>query len=94
MTPLEISAAVNTPGAFCGKRDVPELTQAALQKQYGYVNLLMGEIPRLTDDENGYGPCGKNFIAHVDVPEEVRCAFEQLKTVYGLETRAANPAFA
>lgn len=59
-----------------------------------YVNLLMGEIPRLTDDADGYGPQGKDFIAHVDVPAEVRRAFAQLKTVYGEETRAANPAFA
>ena len=59
-----------------------------------YVNLLMGEIPRLTDDADGYGPQGKGFIAHVDVPVEVRRAFAQLKTVYGEETRAANPAFA
>lgn len=57
-----------------------------------YVNLLMGEVPRLTDDANGYGPCGKNFIAHVDVPAEVRAAHAALQPVYG--TRAANPAFA
>lgn len=25
-------------------------------KMERYINLLMGEIPRLTDDENGYGP--------------------------------------
>ena len=59
-----------------------------------YVELLMGEIPRLTDDADGYGPQGKNFIAHVDVPAEVRRAFAQLQTVYGTATRAANPAFA
>ena len=59
-----------------------------------YVNLLMGEIPRLTDDADGYGPQGKNFIAHVDIPDDVRRAFEYLKTVYGGETRQANPAFA
>lgn len=59
-----------------------------------YVDLLMGEIPRLTDDENGYGPRGKNFIAHVDIPAEVRRAFAALQTVYGTATRAANPAFA
>lgn len=59
-----------------------------------YVNLLMGEIPRLTDDADGYGPRGKNFIAHMDVPAEVRQAFEALQTVYGGETRRANPAFA
>lgn len=59
-----------------------------------YVNLLMGEIPRLSDDENGYGPRGKNFIAHVDVPEAVYCAFELLRNAYGMGTRAANPAYA
>lgn len=59
-----------------------------------YVELLMGEIPRLTDDVNGYGPRGKGFIAHVDVPDAVRRAFAQLQTVYGTQTRAANPAFA
>ena len=58
-----------------------------------YVNLLMGEIPRLTDDENGYGPNGKNFIAHVDIPEAVKIAFEELKFVYGDKTREANPLY-
>lgn len=57
-----------------------------------YVNLLMGEIPRLADDADGYGPRGKNFIAHVDVPTEVRAVHAALQPVYG--TRAANPAFA
>lgn len=59
-----------------------------------YVNLLMGEIPRLADNAEGYGPGGKNFIAHVDIPEDVQNAFELLKTVYGEETRAANPLYA
>lgn len=36
----------------------------------------------------------KGVIAHVDVPADVRRAFAQLQTVYGKETRAANPAFA
>lgn len=58
-----------------------------------YVNLLMGEIPRLTDDKNGYGPNGKNFIAHVDIPETVKIAFEELKLVYGAKTREANPLY-
>lgn len=41
----------------------------------------MGEIPRLSDDANGYGPNGKNYIAHVDIPENVKIAFEELKMV-------------
>lgn len=59
-----------------------------------YVNLLMGEIPRLTDDADGYGPKGKDFIAHVDIPEEVRIAFEELREIYGGDIREANPLFA
>lgn len=74
---------INILGAFCGKRDVDR-----------YVNLLMGEITRLTDDANGYGPLGKNFIAHVDIPEEVQHAFEELRKVYGSQIREANPLYA
>ena len=59
-----------------------------------YISLLMGEIPRLTDDENGYGPNGKQFIAHVDIPENVKEAFTQLRIHYGRRIREANPAFA
>lgn len=42
-----------------------------------YITLLMGEIPRLKDE--GYGPLGKDFLAHVEIPEEVLSAFEALK---------------
>lgn len=57
-----------------------------------YVSLLLGEIPRLTDDENGYGPAGKDFIAHVDIPERVKQAFEALREEYAV--REANPLYA
>lgn len=57
-----------------------------------YISLLMGEIPRLSDEEGGYGPKGKDFIAHVDIPGEVRAAFEELREVYGV--REANPLYA
>ena len=43
-----------------------------------YVALLMGEIPRLS--EEGYGPRGAAFIAHVDIPENVLCAHDRLKS--------------
>ena len=47
-----------------------------------YVNLLLGEIVRLTDDENGYGEKGKGFIAHVDIPVQVKSAFDEVSKVY------------
>ena len=59
-----------------------------------YINLLMGEIPRLRDDRDGYGPEGKQYIAHVDIPESVEIAFSELKNVYGNQIREANPLYA
>lgn len=55
-----------------------------------YISLLLGEIPRLLDNACGYGPNGKNYIAHVDVPVSVLKAFEELKTDYGDLVRVAN----
>ena len=40
-----------------------------------FLDLIIGEIPRLRDDENGYGPNGKSFIAHVDIPQDVEEAW-------------------
>lgn len=59
-----------------------------------YISLLLGEIPRLRDDENGYGPKGKDFIAHVDIPPNVQNAFDELKCNYADLIRVANPEFA
>ena len=46
-----------------------------------YLELIMGEIPRLKDDVNGYGPCGKNFIAHVHVHDEIEEHYNMLKAL-------------
>lgn len=43
-----------------------------------YLSLLLGEVPRLRDDAQGYGPRGKDFIAHVDIPAEVEAAWQHL----------------
>lgn len=59
-----------------------------------YLTLLMGEVPRLVDDENGYGPRGKGFLAHVNVPDEVRSAWGRLAKARPDAVRQANPAFA
>ena len=59
-----------------------------------YITLLLGEIPRLRDDTDGYGPCGKGFIAHEEIPPEVEEAFATLRTAYPHLVRAANPAWA
>ena len=47
-----------------------------------YMSLLLSEIPRLRDDAQGYGPKGRGFIAHVDLPEEVEAAWQRLAERY------------
>ena len=55
-----------------------------------YMKLLMGEIPRLTDNTYGYGPKGKNFISHVDIPEKVQKAYLFLNDKYPQINRPSN----
>lgn len=59
-----------------------------------YITLLLGEIPRLHDTKTGYGPQGQNFIAHIDVPQQVLSAFTYLKQNLAIKAREANPLFA
>lgn len=56
-----------------------------------FISLLLGEVARIRDDENGYGPRGKNFIAHEEIPPQVESAFQFL--TYHYAVRDANPAF-
>jgi hypothetical protein len=44
-----------------------------------FLGLILGEIARLRDDEMGYGPRGKGFIGHVDVPDAVLDAYSRLE---------------
>ncbi|WP_325050383.1 YdcF family protein [Nocardioides terrigena] len=39
-----------------------------------FVDLVLGELRRLRDDERGYGPRGTGFIGHVDLPPEVEAS--------------------
>jgi uncharacterized SAM-binding protein YcdF (DUF218 family) len=48
-----------------------------------FVSLILGEVPRLRDDEKGYGPRGQGFIEHVDVPPQVEAAHGRLARRYG-----------
>jgi hypothetical protein len=58
-----------------------------------YLQLLMGEVDRLTDDEHGYGPRGRDFVVHVDVPAEVRAAADVLRASCGEGGRAPDERF-
>ncbi|KAL4976784.1 hypothetical protein BDW66DRAFT_166261 [Aspergillus desertorum] len=47
-----------------------------------FISLVMGEIPRLRDDEDGYGPRGRGFIPHVEIPVEVEAAWARLRAIF------------
>ena len=86
---VQVNADVKTKSSLIYEKDI-----YGMWDMDRYITLLMGEIPRLSDDENGYGPKGKGFIAHVDIPKEVQDAFEVLKEEYEGYIREANSAYA
>lgn len=47
-----------------------------------FISLILGEIPRLRDDEDGYGPRGRNFISHVEVPVDIEAAWTRLRASF------------
>jgi uncharacterized SAM-binding protein YcdF (DUF218 family) len=53
-----------------------------------FVSLIVGEIPRLIDEPSGYGPKGKDFIEHVEIPDEVLAAHARIAEWSGQSTRA------
>ncbi|KAF4336215.1 DUF218 domain protein [Fusarium beomiforme] len=52
-----------------------------------FMSLLIGEIPRMRDDNAGYGPRGKGSIAHIDIPQYVEDAWRVLGDVLGQKGR-------
>lgn len=55
-----------------------------------YLSLILGELPRLRDDAQGYGPQGKNFIIHVDIPDAVEAAWQHLSADPQLQQALSN----
>lgn len=47
-----------------------------------FLSLLLGEIPRLNDSKDGYGPNGKGFISHVDIPDDIFTAYENVTQIF------------
>lgn len=93
ITPINYAAYAAEVEVRSGKlafRDAPK----GMWSMERYITLLMGEIPRLRDDAEGYGPRGRGFIAHVDVSEEVERAFDFLRKRFPESVRAANPKYA
>lgn len=57
--------------------------RAGLWTMDRFVSLVMGEIPRLRNDENGYGPAGRGYIVAVSIPPEVEATHDRLLGPFG-----------
>ncbi|MBM6593986.1 YdcF family protein [Microvirga pudoricolor] len=66
---------------------------AGLWPMERFLSLILGEIPRLRDDPSGYGPKGRGFIGHVEIPPEVEAAHALLLESVGpgVGDRALQP---
>lgn len=53
----------------------PDIAPGLMWEMDRFLYLVIGEYPRLRDDENGYGPNGNHSIVHVDIPPEVEEAW-------------------
>ncbi|WP_025885358.1 YdcF family protein [Asaia prunellae] len=51
-----------------------------------YLSLLLGEIPRLRDDAQGYGPKGQGFIGHVEIPDFIGADYAILKARFAQQS--------
>ncbi|KAF2120780.1 hypothetical protein BDV96DRAFT_595192 [Lophiotrema nucula] len=71
------------PQVEAGKDNQPVYKDPPVEKENmwpmdRFLELVMGEIPRMRDDANGYGPNGNGSIVHVDIPDEVEVAWQRL----------------
>lgn len=76
---VEVDTLPNGEG-FRYSRDL--LAMQPLWPMEEYIGLVMGEVPRLHDTEQGYGPKGKGYIDHVDIPAPVLDAHRRLATKF------------
>jgi len=53
-------------------------TDASLWSWPRFASLLLGEIPRLRNTPQGYGPRGKGFIAAVEIPPQIEAAYVRI----------------
>jgi uncharacterized SAM-binding protein YcdF (DUF218 family) len=77
-----IRSAVFVPRVEPGPQGMPQLVAGQRQGTWSmerYLGLAMGEMERLHDDENGYGPRGRDYFDHFDVPGEVWGSYLQLR---------------
>jgi uncharacterized SAM-binding protein YcdF (DUF218 family) len=76
-----LSYAVFVPQVEPGPDGMPRFAAGQAEGTWTmerFLALIMGEIRRLRDNEDGYGPKGRNFLPHVEIPEPVIESYQRL----------------
>lgn len=77
--PLFINWPVYRPQLQAGAEPFGPDAPMGLWPRARFLSLLMGEIPRLRNDRQGYGPLGQGFIGEHPIPAEIEHAWQQLR---------------
>jgi len=78
-----LSHAVFVPAVEPGPDGMPRFPAGQDQGTWTmerFLALILGEVRRLRDDEDGYGPRGRNFLPHVEIPAPVIESYERVST--------------
>ncbi|KAF2159759.1 hypothetical protein M409DRAFT_70812 [Zasmidium cellare ATCC 36951] len=75
--PFFVPTVLSSPSGLQFANDIPHDWLWSTDR---FLELILGEIPRLRDDKQGYGPTGKGFIPHVDIPDQVERSWRLLNT--------------
>lgn len=73
-----------------GYNNAPQFANSAMNDWWSseyFLSLVIGEIRRLQDNPNGYGPKGAGFIPHVDVPSEVIDSYQRCQQLLQNDVR-------
>lgn len=64
---------------------IPHLGEAITKESWTierYLSLMLGEMLRLHDTKDGYGPAGKGFIGHIEIPSNILSMYQLLNRFF------------
>ncbi|MBO1304549.1 YdcF family protein [Enterococcus sp. 669A] len=73
-----------------GYDEAPHFANSSMDQWWSneyFLSLVIGEVRRLQDNEEGYGPKGAGFIPHVDVPEEIVASYQRCQRLLQEDVR-------
>lgn len=76
-----VPATSFVPQVEAGPEGVPQIPASQRAGSWPFqrfLGLALGEIVRLRDDQHGYGPRGRDFFAHIDLPDQVEDAWQRV----------------